>query len=779
MSYRITTNGMLRNYQSNLYKNTRKVYDTMEKVQTGRKFNSYAENPVAASTAFRFRRAYWNAGNQIDNSNYVISKFSTGWNALDQIIDGNSDHPGLTGIEDALRALNDPTGSSRRTLGQDMLSMAKSVVMLMNVKYGDEFVFAGADGLNVPFTWGESGELYYRGVSVNAPKTLTQQQFDALLNPYTRALTNDLSSMEAYGKFAQYYAGKNATYDDYSDWFDAANPKITSDQFESLYDDYDKVSEFRKSVANKAMEDGATDYDAYLAWYESLDDPALTKLSEERFYELKEAGKESGEYDAMGGFTQYVADNAIAGTDYQDYLKYVNPDGEDPFTPDLPEEEFNLLSDNYEELSAFKQYVEKNEDNEDTLVTGSYDDYVKWFDDVNGKLPDEPALKAALDEGKLQDFAEYYTEQQSLLGAVTYDDYQEWYVNDYVEGGLSGIMSDEDFAALEGDYSSLPGYESYADGAADDYGMYEQWYNEKLAAAGVPEKLTKEVFEELDPDGDYSNDPLLAGYIEDGKTIADGYEAYTQWYDAKVEKAKEAAGLPERLTEEKFTELDGDYSGEDLEGYEDYAKDQVLSDPATYEKWYVDQQFEKAAIRFDEATYVDIGIGLEFDADGNVIPSSAFNSALSGLDVLGFGTDEDGDPLNIVELMRSLGELFESSDPDTGTYPEEFTYNGVTYYNSPDGEVEALADRLTNKLHDAIGRVTEQHVALDSKVSYLQKNKGQLESKRYDMNEQIETIEQEDPAVAIMEWSWARMTYQAALQIGNSILSHSLLDYMN
>ena len=709
MSYRITTNGMLRNYQSNLYKNTKKVYDTMEKVQTGRKFNSYAENPVAASTAFRFRRSYWNAGNQIDNSNYVISKFSTGWNALDQIIDGDSEHPGLTGIEDALRALNDPIGSSRRTLGQDMLSMAKSVVMLMNVKYGDEFVFAGADGLNVPFTWGESGELCYRGVSVNAPKTLTEDQYNALLNGLARAAAGvgNLPTMDAYDKFAEYLATNGAEYDpDYEAWFNETNPKIGQADFEAAYGELDNFEDY---VAAKATENAAS-YDKYKEWYASEFGWPEPGLTEDEFDEL------NGDYSSLPGYEDFVKADVIDNASYADYTQW-RDELDPPPAEELKTEQFGVLVGNYDELNEFKQSL-GDEPIDDGQIYAAYEN---WFDEKNGKLEQQDFDNLNGDYSSLEGFAEYYVENRTP--APTYDEYQAWYVNEYVDGAASGKLSEEEFADLtDEDHAKMTGYEEVLNETLSDYKTYSDWWDETHT--------------DVDPD-----DPAAP-----------------------------------KLTPTEFAEKLKEGTLAEIDEYEDYAG---YAEYEAYEKWYTDQQFEKAAIRFDEATYVDIGIGLEFDANGNVIPSSAFNSALSGLDFLGFGADEDGDPLNIVELMRSLGELFESCDPDTGTYPEVFTYNGVTYHNSPDGEVEELANRLTNKLHDAMGRVTEQHVALDSKVNYLQKNKGQLESKRYDMNEQIENIEQEDPAVAIMDWSWARMTYQAALQIGNSILSHSLLDYMN
>lgn len=45
-----------------------------------------------------------------------------------------------------------------------------------------------------------------------------------------------------------------------------------------------------------------------------------------------------------------------------------------------------------------------------------------------------------------------------------------------------------------------------------------------------------------------------------------------------------------------------------------------------------------------ETLYVDVGLGFQLDRNGAVIPSTAFDSALSGMDILGFGLDEDGDP---------------------------------------------------------------------------------------------------------------------------------------
>ena len=40
-------------------------------------------------------------------------------------------------------------------------------------------------------------------------------------------------------------------------------------------------------------------------------------------------------------------------------------------------------------------------------------------------------------------------------------------------------------------------------------------------------------------------------------------------------------------------------------------------------------------------------------------------------------------------------------------------------------------------------------------------------------------MEDADPAEAISAFSWAQYCYNSALKVGNSILSESLMDYLN
>lgn len=426
MAMRITTKGLFRTYNSNLKSNTNRLNDSMIQVQTQRKFNSYAEDPAQAARAFQMRRSYWRAGDQIDNTNYVISKFQTAYSAMDAVIEGEYNDGGLSGIEDSLRGLNDTNAGARVSIGQSLSSTAESIVRMMNTTYGDDFVFAGADGLNVPFEW-DGDMLLYRGIDVNLQNPLTQAEF-------SRVKTSDYESM--YG-------------------------------------------------------------------------------------------------DATG--------------------------------------------------ATFAEYLEEKED--------------------NGEITDT------------------YTK---------YDAYKDWYVQEFQP------------------------------------------------------KVTK---------------------------------------DGKVTRA---------------------------------TFDQVLA-------------------RFNEATYVDIGIGMQLNDKQEVVPTSAFNSAISGLDVIGSGLDADGDSKNLAVLMNELGVIFQNCDPESGAY-RSYTYNGVTY-----SAEEALerASVLTGKVRDGISDMIKQHTRISAEVDYLNSNVAQLTATKDQLNEQIMDIEQIDAADAITQMSWAQYCYNAALRIGTNILSQSLIDFMS
>jgi len=186
----------------------------------------------------------------------------------------------------------------------------------------------------------------------------------------------------------------------------------------------------------------------------------------------------------------------------------------------------------------------------------------------------------------------------------------------------------------------------------------------------------------------------------------------------------------------------------------------------TYRGVAVDDPANAAALKAmaGEASYVDVGSGLT-EVDGELVSSSAFNGALSGISYIGYGVDEDGDPKNMASIMQKLSDIFGRCDADTGAWASD--------------QDKEDASRLTEKLTDSIDEITNQWTALDGQTSYLTTSENRLTELSDNLNEQILGIEQVDLASAITDFSWAQYCYNAALKVGNSILSQSLIDYMN
>ncbi len=164
MSFRITSNMMRNTYQYNLMNSTNNLNNSMEKVQTQRNFNSYAEDPASATLAFRLRREYFQTSSQIANSKDVYSKFNTGWNNIQGMLKDLINPMDKVSI---IRGDSDTSGESRTALAQILRESSESMIQGFNQQLGGHFIFAGNDGLNAPFTW-KDGNLYYRGIDVNS-----------------------------------------------------------------------------------------------------------------------------------------------------------------------------------------------------------------------------------------------------------------------------------------------------------------------------------------------------------------------------------------------------------------------------------------------------------------------------------------------------------------------------------------------------------------------------------------------------------------------------------
>ena len=181
------------------------------------------------------------------------------------------------------------------------------------------------------------------------------------------------------------------------------------------------------------------------------------------------------------------------------------------------------------------------------------------------------------------------------------------------------------------------------------------------------------------------------------------------------------------------------------------------ADPAErlWATYYVDQGDKK---RLDalaaEYENIDLGMGLQEDENGKLINGTAFNRSLPGINMLGYGRDEDGDPVNISLIMKRLGEIYSACDPTTGKFSEDPV---------EDAALTREADRLLDKYQAATDRTNASYVDVETKAHYLNQNQARLKLQGDYLQEERENIENVDLADAITQLNWvmasARSTF--------------------
>lgn len=150
---RMTTVGLLKNYRYDLNRSNVTMSKSLNTVLTKRLFNSYAEDPALATRCFQLRRSYQRTASQLTVNDSLVHKYDVAWKAK---LTASEDIYALaddTAFGSIIRAENGATAGGRNALGQSLTAKAKDLVQTLNGRYGENYVFSGADTQNVPFTW--------------------------------------------------------------------------------------------------------------------------------------------------------------------------------------------------------------------------------------------------------------------------------------------------------------------------------------------------------------------------------------------------------------------------------------------------------------------------------------------------------------------------------------------------------------------------------------------------------------------------------------------------
>lgn len=157
-----------------------------------------------------------------------------------------------------------------------------------------------------------------------------------------------------------------------------------------------------------------------------------------------------------------------------------------------------------------------------------------------------------------------------------------------------------------------------------------------------------------------------------------------------------------------------------------------------------------------ENLYVDLGFGLSMDNTNNVVPSSAFDISLPGINAVGYGVDADGMSNNAILLAGQLAKELESPNFNMDNYK-----------------------KLMTKFQGATDKITDNVTQLGVKTEFLTNTVDRLKSTDISLQQQMQKVEGIDMAQAITEYMWDQYAYNSALKVGNSILSPSFIDFMS
>lgn len=183
-------------------------------------------------------------------------------------------------------------------------------------------------------------------------------------------------------------------------------------------------------------------------------------------------------------------------------------------------------------------------------------------------------------------------------------------------------------------------------------------------------------------------------------------------------------------------------------------------DPAS-----TDPAVQEALKMLDEHAYVDVGLGFALDGNQEVIPSTAFDSSISGLKIMGYGTDDNGNPNNMISIISRLGQIYSQADEE-GNLPTQ------------PNDLAAEAEQLFGKMKDSFTNVNTQWATITSRAQFLDSNETRLVETGDNLTEQFTSVDKTDMADALTTFAYAQYTYNAALRVGNQVLSQSFIDYM-
>lgn len=222
------------------------------------------------------------------------------------------------------------------------------------------------------------------------------------------------------------------------------------------------------------------------------------------------------------------------------------------------------------------------------------------------------------------------------------------------------------------------------------------------------------------------------------------------------DEKKIVANQIRNLAKEMLSQINSEYADRKLFGGTNNASTPFVYDEATKTLTFNGVDINSSSLSDFPKTKeisLDIGLGLQFDADGNVDKQTVMNIALNGAEILGYGTDADGDPKNLISIAFKAADALEAGES---------------------GKALNLLEKLNaskSKLMNSITNLGNQQQSVDYARS-------RLENDEYSLKVAQQTVEGIDLTEEITNYKVAQMAYNATLSMGSNLIPLSIFDYI-
>lgn len=185
--------------------------------------------------------------------------------------------------------------------------------------------------------------------------------------------------------------------------------------------------------------------------------------------------------------------------------------------------------------------------------------------------------------------------------------------------------------------------------------------------------------------------------------------------------------------------------------YNGVAVDDVLQDSDGY--YYMNENDERIEVPLNADVFVDVGLGLKLTDAQAVDSSSAIKISFSGLDILGFGKNEDGETNNLFNILDELSTSIRDVDVD---------------------RTSDLHTLLKDRTDSFLTHVTD----IGSKTKYLDNVLSRLD-RNVDMHKiAIDNLMGTDEEEAISRLAMDEFVLQAIMQLGSRTIPTTLMDFL-